>query len=269
MASKTRVPAALRVNIDDLPEAALPGGCGPLSRSRRFCVGGRTSAYKYRAQVKNLATPQTAAFATDDWEPEDSDDVMESSQKWSCQACTFVNHDALPTCEVCGSGRHENAARKVNECFKSSAMQGDDWPSLRESATSFVDCEISSTGSAWLDVEGTDLVVAHGEPDVMIVSSVEGTAPLSWSLRAKSVANQGAIAKIPASGTMMPPLWRSRTSLWRCGPLWRIRNDEASIPEEIEDEDLDLNNLEIRRLQPQCSKGSTQRHRLRHTVVRV
>jgi hypothetical protein len=254
MASKTRVPAAsLRVNIDDLPEAALPGGCGPLSRKN----GGQGSAYKYRAQVKNLATPQTAAFGTDDWEPEDSDDVMESSQQWSCQACTFVNHNVLPYCEVCGSGRHEPAARKASECFKSSAMQGDDWPSLRESATSFVDCETSSTGSAWVDVKGTDLVVAHGEPDVMIVSSGEGTAPLSWSLRAKSVANQGAIAKIPASGAMMPPLWRS------------LAKTEASIPEEIEDEDLDLMNLETRRLQPQCSKGSTQRHRLRHTVVRV
>jgi len=127
-----------------------------------------------------------------------------------------------------------------------STAHPDDWPSLHEVATSFIDCEISSTGS-WLDIgRGFE---DEQDLDAVLVSSEKLSAPISWSSLVQKTAKQGAPAKLPAAGVKVPPL---------LPPCISSKEGTSLQPD---DKDFVLECLENRRLRPQSTRGCTQRLR--------
>jgi hypothetical protein len=113
-----------------------------------------------------------------------------------------------------------------------------EWPSLSEAIHAFVDCEVSSVGSSWLDI-GDAHDIHCEDDDVILVNSSEKSPPEpSWAARAKSVASVGPVASLPVSGVVTPPL--QKVPLRRAG--------KAKETEPLDDVDWDLECFESRRL---------------------
>jgi hypothetical protein len=236
------------VNCGDLPETQL------LNRARSQQSQTRVGAhrghqFKSKFRAKSLAYPNQSlpALLEDDIDGiHSAQDSEEKSLPWSCSACTFTNSGWLQRCEMCGnlgSGNLKDAAQStaVEMEDRSSEEKAWDpeqeWPSLSEAIHAFVDCEVSSVGSSWLDIGDADGI--HCDGDVFLVNSSESLpAEISWAARAKSIAAVGRVASLPVSGVVAPPLRkippRSANKVKEMAPL--------------DDVDWDLESLENRRL---------------------
>eukprot|EP00931_Biecheleriopsis_adriatica_P058686 TRINITY_DN34_c0_g1_i1.p1 TRINITY_DN34_c0_g1~~TRINITY_DN34_c0_g1_i1.p1 ORF type:complete len:185 (+),score=18.68 TRINITY_DN34_c0_g1_i1:250-804(+) len=177
----------------------------------------------------------------EEWELES---ITPSNCAWPCEACTFLNHSDLSHCEVCGAQLQSAKANKAEVCRNSSIAQSDDWPSLHEAITSFVDCEISSEGS-WLDV-GAGFEEEH-DLDAVLVAPGKVSAPTSWLSLAKKAAMQSVPAKLPAAGVKVPPLLPS------------VVKSKGSTSWQPYDEDFGLECLVTSRVRLQSKRGSTRR----------
>jgi len=181
---------------------------------------------------------------------------------WSCPSCTFLNCSLLPACEMCQTQRDADPAQDLSEALGSSVM-------LQEAASeesnqeddAWVHCEVSSVGSSWLDVDGTNVCEEYdGEASAILacgVGSAEVPPPAvtSWAARAKNIAGQGVTVKVPAHGTAMPPLWRR-------APKEPEPREYKAEEEEEEKEVPEFVDMQARRLHPQVSRGTTQRLRV-------
>jgi hypothetical protein len=234
-----RIPPGPCVNYEDLPESSLIGGSGPLSRR----VGYRSDRAKFR--MKSLVPPIVPEALEED------DGVVLWSQQhlvpWSCSVCTFLNSDEQEVCEMCAapvpsivtieseaSWENISAPPIISDRPLPTAMQNDEWPSLQEAIDSFVDCEVSSMGSSWLDVDG---VTGVDDGDIHVVNPLKQT-PKSWAARAKAVASHGPAATIPAAGVVAPPWQKAQTR----------KQDTAKQVESVDDNNWELDCLEERRL---------------------
>jgi hypothetical protein len=205
------------------------------------------SKSKFRA--KSLAYPNQSLPAL----LEDNIDGVHSAQAseektlpWSCSSCTFANSGWLQLCEMCGnlaSGELKDAARSTAVEIKDRSSEEkawdaeQDWPSLSEAIHAFVDCEVSSVGSSWLDIG--DAVAIHCDGDVILVNSSESLPPeTSWAARAKSIAAVGPVTSLPVSGVVAPPLQKIQPR--------RASKVKELVP--LDDFDWDLEGLENRRL---------------------
>lgn len=204
-----RAPPGPRLNYEDLPESSLIGGSGPLSRR----VGYRSDRAKFR--MKSLAPPMV---------PE----VVEEDDQNAPVCVRAVESDKA------SSKENISAPPYISERPLSTATQNDEWPSLQEAIHSFVDCEVSSISSSWLDV---DSVARVDDGDIHIVNPLKQT-PESWAARAKAVASHGPAASIPASGVVAPRLKRAQSR----------KQDKAKQVESIDDNNWELDCLEERRL---------------------
>lgn len=230
----------------------MVGGSGPLSRR----IGYRDDRAKFR--VKSLELPALMETTGDFYHSLESSEYPPSS--WPCRACTFVNSGWLPQCEMCESpvnapatSNDSSSANLVQVAIDETAIttKGGDWPSLRDALHSFVDCEISSVGSSWLEIGDTEVVLEEG--DVSIVHLSEQPAPPSWAARAKGIAANGPAATLPSAGVALPP------PLQKTHAAKHAESDkEAGKPD---DENWDLLCLEDRRLHPTFDRGSTRRRR--------
>jgi hypothetical protein len=132
-----------------------------------------------------------------------------------------------------------------------------------EEEDAWVHCEVSSVGSSWLDVDGTNVCEEYdGETSAILacgVGSAEVAPPAvtSWAARAKNIAGQGVAVKVPAHGTAMPPLWRKAPK--------EPEPHEYKAEEEEEQEEKEVPefvDMQARRLHPQVSRGTMQRLRV-------
>lgn len=184
-------------------------------------------------------------------EESDSDCVLvqeESQSEWGCHACTFINHGLLSSCEMCGAPKRtanhiEKNSHGCNEdaaaAFAGLSPAGN-WPALpQQDAESWIDCDVSSVASSWLDIgDATEhfdnvdgVVVDAATPEVVQPSRPAG--PL-WS---SIVGSKAAVAPTPAiAGVIIPPIVK--------------RKARAKIikEEDEEDRDVDLDELEARRM---------------------
>jgi hypothetical protein len=238
------------LNCNDLPEASIVGGSGPLSRR----LGYRSDRAKFR--MKSLVLPTLSEILD---EVNDLPVSLTSSEQplpsWPCPACTFVNSGLLVKCEVCDTpfsntaaviggfiecavDKTVNAEQESIEVEEEVLVQDGFWPSLREAVHSFVDCEISSVGSSWQDV-GDVADFQDDDSDIVIVNlSQKPTVPPSWASRAESISTIGPAVSIPAAGVAAPPLKRAQPR-------------KAGTPKENEpqsDTNWELDELEDRRL---------------------
>lgn len=189
---------------------------------------------------------------------------QERDQTWACSACTFVNADVMPVCEVCGRGRHDPRLDCAYSVATADVPERGDrkaWPSLPQAAEPSWDVvDVSSTVSSWLEVgsiedmvgsiedleeEWTDVAtgspVAVAAPTVSTPAAVE--APPSWAAlvakRSGACAHEGAVA--PRSPNPAP-MWSRRT------PPLAKNSTKTYRSEEVELEDAELSCLEERRL---------------------
>jgi len=229
--------ARLFVNCQDVPEASLVGGSGPLSRRLGY-RGNRKN------RVKSLPLPVLA-------EGGDDDALCSSVQlgsSWSCRKCTFFN-SACEFCAMCEAPADDSAAVNDSaEMFSEDSainsamavpMKDMDWPTIQEAVESFVDCDISSVASSWLEVgEGWE-----EEGDLVILKMPQQPATQSWAARAKVIAGAGPAATVAVAGFVGPPLQKA------CA----IKGARTQEKETQGDEDWDLDCLEARRLRPHWS----------------
>merc|ERR1712232_1355127 len=192
---------------------------------------------------------------------------------WTCHACTFTNMGELTCCEMCQTPASERdsspwtALDSSSELFCEDSVAGSiiapqeakhaalnsfegGWPSLPEAVHSFVECEISSMGSSWLDI-GDEEGDVESDEGIVIVTGPTQPAPQSWADRAKRIASQGPAVAIPAEGVLAPP--SNRTEIRKHAKVC-----ESGM---LGDDNWDLGCLEGRRLRPQSGRGSAQRRR--------
>lgn len=257
-------------NWEDLPEVAMAGGAGPLSRR----VGYRSDRTKFR--VKSLALP-VLGECEDEWQtPSSLDEYAPSS--WPCRVCTFVNPGWLQQCQMCENlakdsawGRVDPTTPNVTDTADASwewiaaedakkveantLLKEDDWPSLLDACHSFADCEVSSIGSSWLDIHEADYVT---DEDSEFVNLSERAAHESWAARAKLIARHGPVPTIPLAGATMPPFRQTcvRTE------------DTAKATAPTDEESCDLHCLQDRRARPQGMRGSRQRRHIKTTICK-
>lgn len=259
------VPARPSINYSDTPEVSLIGGSGPLSRR----VGYRKDRTKFR--VKSLAFPMIAEVGDEDNGTRSATD--QHGLPWSCRTCTFVNHGELLTCEMChtpanggsvidnpieASWEHVSinsvrALHKLPDAASPTSGLDGDWPSLGEAIHSFVECEVSSVGSSWLDIDVEGGIV-EDDCGAYIVTGMKDPATQAsqtWAARARDVAAQGPAAAIPAAGVLAPRLQSAQ-------PKKQEKDREVGM---VDDDNWELDRLEGRRLQPHFARGSTQRRR--------
>merc|ERR1711879_1097671 len=101
MAALVHQAAGPALNCDDLPEASMPGGCGPISRRLGY------RADRHKSRIKSLPLPALGEMC------EDADTASESDQPtrtnpddaWPCCICSFLNSSLMPLCEICGTAR--------------------------------------------------------------------------------------------------------------------------------------------------------------------
>lgn len=189
-------------NCDDIPEVMLPGGVRHPSRGRlsKWRTGIRVSG-----RVKKLRLP---ALAESDGEATETASESPDDSEWVCNACTFANHNLLEKCEICESAR----TAEVHTCMSAEGLKVDlhqDWPSLLEAVESWTACEVSSNGSSWLDVVGTQ--ESEPESELLTVTASGPKQTLSWLARAKS-GTAGPAPRIPANGVRVPPLWEIKAA---------------------------------------------------------
>jgi len=190
---------------------------------------------------------------------------------WSCRLCTFLNCGLLPACEMCQTRRDPDLANDLLDAPGPGAMPPQE-ATCEESSQEddeWVHCEVSSVGSSWLEVDGTNvreededeastvlLEEDEDEANTVLLCGAESTrktAPgaTSWAARAKTIAGEGMAVKVPAHGTAMPPHWRRALKL----PQPREHNAE----EEGEEECSMIVDVQSKRLHPQASQSTTQR----------
>uniref|UniRef100_A0A7S4SBG2 RanBP2-type domain-containing protein n=1 Tax=Alexandrium monilatum TaxID=311494 RepID=A0A7S4SBG2_9DINO len=259
-ASPCKLKDCPQLNFDDLPEALLHGRGG-----LRRCRGMGMLAVAPRPRVKSLGLPRLdEGHAAEEgecalaWEAEA--EVKEDSQ-WSCIACTFLNSGLLGACEMCQTQREIQPPKDLPA---GRVPDGDeDWPvlqptpgdgrSLPEEMDSWVDCEVSSVGSSWLDIDSVQADQAEDAGLVLASSAPQAlTAPevVTWATKARAAAGPGPAARAPVPRAAVPPARRAPQAR-------QVR--PAREEGEAEEEDPDLLELEERRLQPRTSMGATHR----------
>jgi len=213
------------LNCDDLPEANQ-FGFRKLKVIDRQKNGGKLPKPRTKLRVLPAVseTGRTRTTIRRQYEAsyEDSEEynIQHEPSPWRCDACTLTNNALLPCCEVCGADRTKIGAKNATQACSVAqvpliaATPSLDWPPLPEAwevADSWIDCDISSITSSWLDVDCADDIANDddAEADIILVSDSavqtkpsKSAGPPSWSA---IVGNSPSIAKAPIQGVAVPP----------------------------------------------------------------
>jgi len=203
------------LNCDDLPEANQ-FGFRKLKVIDRQKNGGKLPKPRTKLRVLPVV-PETGNEDSEEY------NIQHEPSPWRCDTCTLTNNAILLCCEVCGADRSKFAAKHATQgVFVAQvpligATPSLDWPPLPEAwevADSWIDCDISSISSSWLDVDCADDVADEddAEADIILVTDsvdsavqtkpAKSAGPPSWSA---IVGNSPSIAKAPIQGVAVPP----------------------------------------------------------------
>lgn len=236
------------LNCEDLPEADVYAlGNGPLSFRNRKAHGYRAS----KPRMKLVGMPALSEMQSE------TENITDSEpQQWRCKACTLLNNALLPRCEVCETKRSDHSTKIVQgnvQKLEAAPLIGStpslDWPALPvawELADSWIDCDVSSVASSWLDIGGTDEHADDdNDTDVILVTASGGVhmqapkpaGPPLWSAIVRQAEDA---ATLPVRHVAVPPAFSHRSS---------ARPRTKSMEEdEQDDQDIALDVLHERRL---------------------
>merc|ERR1712224_218684 len=147
---------------------------------------------------------------------------------WSCHSCTFRNHESLPRCEMCETERMLGVTKNARVVKDEAAYvpltmstSSHHWPALPEAwlpvdeeSDSWLDCDVSSIASSWLDLGVADENADGVDEDdilgnvVRVPAVTHAPQPTEFPLWSDVVARQVGTAKIPLPllAVVMPPL---------------------------------------------------------------
>jgi len=247
-AGKANMADGPTLNCEDLPEADIYAlGRGPVSFRNR-------GAHGYKASKPRMKLVGMPALSEMQNEMEDITDF--EPQQWRCKACTVLNNALLPRCEVCETKRSDHVAKivqgnmqKLAEAPFIGSTPSLDWPALPEAwelADSWIDCDVSSVASSWLDIGGTD---EHADDDhhadvILVTASggmhMQAPKPVGPPLWSAIVGQAKDAATFPVRDVAVPPAFSRRPS---------ARPRTKSIEEDDhDDQDIALDVLHERRM---------------------
>lgn len=189
-------------------------------------------------------------------------DVLDSDA-WTCRTCTLTNRDDACACEVCATPRPAGdivtavaatGRRRASVPGEAAAPgAGEAWPTLADSVESWELCDVSSLASSWLDI-GDDDEIIEEDGSAILVTDTSGAcrdqrpAPPSYA----AMATKAGVAVSPAPrAPRLPPMAHAA----HAEPRTKQKDTGA------EEEDVELDELECRRIQPSTQRGATQRRR--------
>jgi len=235
----------MSLNCDDLPEVNVWPRKNKMSISR---IHGKAIGLPILVEAENEAGDEMPA--------------EESARYWQCPACTLLNQDYRLCCEACNAARSSTLARSQDQqdnnseqAFVNVSAPSLDWPALppkgfpmRDVAESWIDCEVSSVASSWIDVGGVDEQLDDDDIGAVVVAELaEESKPAKiplWSAIVGSKADATACA-VPA--TVASTLSR-RPPVRRCPKVY-----------ETEEENSLLEHLEARRMSGMGGVGKVRR----------
>lgn len=174
------------------------------------------------------------------------------SLHWSCKSCTLLNSNLLSRCEACDRNRTDKAMQSHQQELPTAPSMGTfslDWPALpdaSEAADTWIDCDVSSVASSWLDIGGADgHATVDNESDIVLVGAsaaqTQVSEPASWSaiVGNTEMPNIAAIRRVP-----VPPFRRlsNRTR------AKSAENEGAEWDDDSDDDDVALDVLHERRM---------------------
>lgn len=200
------------LNCDDLPEANQFG-------FRKLKVVDR---HKHCGKLQKPRTKLRVLPVVPEIGNEDSEDcnLQNEAFSWRCDPCTLTNKDLLHCWEVWDENSNKISTKNASQALSVAQVPligvnpSLDWPPLPEAwevADSWIDCDISSIASSWLDVDCADDVADDddNEADMILVSDsavktkpLKSAGPPSWSA---IVGNSPSVAKAPIEGVAVPP----------------------------------------------------------------
>lgn len=234
----------MHLNCEDLPEAGVyPLGRGSTSyKNRRYNRDSKNS----KPRKKLVGLPVVSEV-----ENESSNIYMidVETQQWCCKSCTLLNSNLLSRCEACDMNRTDNAMQSNKQELAAAPSLGTlslDWPALPDASEvtdSWVDCDVSSVASSWLDIGGADGPAADdNESDIVLVGAsaaqTQVSQPASWSaiVGKTELLDIAAIRRVAVPPAFRRPSNRTRTK--------SAENEDA----EWDDPDVALDVLHERRM---------------------
>jgi len=243
------------LNCDDLPDVNV----WPLriSKPRRNLPDVKTRSSRIsKPRRKRVELPAVTEISQDS----DTENAQEQPQTWwRCEACTFLNNVLLPCCEVCTVKRgqagvmHAQAAvEHTSKALLIGSTPWLDWPALPGTihgpAESWIDCDVSSVASSWLDIGlASEQIADADEAGIVLISDFntyehasKPTAPL-WS----AVVGSAPASVAHSVVAVTPPLSR------------KVADRTCTTPLDENERDIDLDELDARRM------IGTMRHRVK------
>jgi len=212
-AEKANMTGGPTLNCEDLPEAGMGLGRVPSSFSNR----NRSKRHGYMAFKPRMNSVGMPALSETQDEMECITDF--EPHQWRCKACTLLNNALVSRCEVCETKRTDHVARVVQgnmqKCAAAPLIGSSpslDWPALPEAwehADSWIDCDVSSVASSWLDIGSTDDHAVDDDADIILVTSSGGV-------------------HMQASKPIGPPLWSAIVGQAQDAAMLRVR--DVAVP---------------------------------------
>lgn len=259
------------LNITDAPEVGILTGRSVENRRWTTTARGRIVARRQPGRT-NVAMPKLPeGFAVADLDPMASSDsdvdshdplAFLDSDAWMCPTCTLANHPEALACEACETPRPAGdivvsiaaAGRRRAPTPGAAEPQevGEAWPTLAESEDSWELCDVSSLASSWLDIGDADESIEEdGSATLVTGAGVSWTEPPPAPPSYAAMATKAGVVAAPAPRAPRPP---PMTHAFRAEPRTKKKDTDA-------EEDVELDEVECRRLWPQ--RGATQRRRNR------
>lgn len=258
------------LNTDDVPDLFAGGARRKTAKPNHRQNGQPRRVLGAPMAAAMQPVPEHMNAYNGDWNSTD-DCHAECELPWACSQCTFLNAGALKACEMCERPANRpvvepSIGEQVSQVADRLLGNGCDsaWPRLAEAdTTSWIDCDVSSVASSWLDVgtfeevdddDGSSSLAsficvdtARGPASTSDVSAAASTRFLSWAERATTAADaSGGVVNAPQM---------------RAPPLVQRQRQRVTVKSEENEDDYDPNDF-LAGL-PRFRRGSMQRHKQR------
>lgn len=244
----------LHLNCEDLPEAGVyPLGRGPTSYKNWSAIP-RTRSLNRNPKNSKPRKKLVGLPVVSEVENDSSNlyiiDV--ESQQWSCKSCTLLNSNLLSRCEACDRNRTDKAMQSHQQELPAAPSLGTfslDWPALPDASEvvdPWIDCDVSSVASSWLDIGGADgQGTDDNESDIVLVGASAAQTQVSEAASWSAIVGKTEMLNIAAIRRVPLPPFRRLSNRTRTNSA---DNEGAEWDDDSDDDDVALNVLHERRM---------------------